>query len=815
MVVVRKTSGELRLCGDFKVTLNKFLLKDYHILPTFEELIAKIANGNKYTTLDLKDAYLQMSIDDESQELLTMVTPNGYYRYLRLPFGIVTAPIIFKQYMDDLLADCKDTAFYLDDVIITGKNDTEHIENIKQVLKKLQNAGLKVKTSKINFMKEKVSYLGYIIDQNRIHPDKNKIIAIQKYPTPKDRHDIKSFLGILNYYTRFISNLHGIIAELHNKTSKNVKWNWTKKDDALFEKAKGILILETDASNQGFGAVFLQKYNNGNEYPIAYTSRTLQDAENNYSTIDKEAKAIVNGVEKFHNYLKELRDETAKDPILRRVKILLNGTNIQNQAPELQAFRTRIDEIVNDDGILFWNGRLIISYSLQKGVLQILHTGHPAQPWERVHLDFAGPLDGFYWLVGIDAYSKWIEIDRIKDTTSKNLINRLEKWLTRYGVPRQIVTDNGPQFISNEFYKWCKNKNIQHIKTTLYHPRSNGLVERCIQTIKNLYFANREQTNDGEKCLNEVLVTCRNSEHSSTGRIPAKLFMGRRLNTLLDWVKPSITEKLETSVVKHNQLNKGIHRDFGKNELVWTKNPLEKGWHEGKIINQKVKFSYNVEEKDKIVRKHADQLRIREEPDETKSIIPIELSQKGRQPRYPTKERKPTKRLIDELDLDEVAGPYDELIKIPSIISDLSPTTGLSFNHKKCEFYMPNNLYSFPDNFSIIEKSNFTHLGSPLGGKAAMSKFTEDFLIKFDRLKKILGFLPTHHAFFLLKNFLYIPKILHAFRSTPLFQFPDMLLDLELKISLKSILNLKFSPICWMQAALPCKFGGIGFRSPP
>ncbi|CAK9291989.1 unnamed protein product [Gordionus sp. m RMFG-2023] len=178
-----------------------------------------------------------MSIE-ESQEFLTMVTPNGYYRYYDY---LISSRIIFQRYMDDLLGDCKDTAVYLEDVISTGKNDIEHAENIKQVLTKFQNAGLKVKKSKINFMKEKVSHFGYIIDENGIHPDKKKIIAIQKYPTPKDRHDIKSFLGILNFHTRFIPNLHGIIAELHNKTSKNVKWNWTKKDDTLFGKAKGIV----------------------------------------------------------------------------------------------------------------------------------------------------------------------------------------------------------------------------------------------------------------------------------------------------------------------------------------------------------------------------------------------------------------------------------------------------------------------------------------------------------------------------------------------------------------------------------------------
>ncbi|XP_054290006.1 uncharacterized protein K02A2.6-like [Macrosteles quadrilineatus] len=179
-VNVEKDDGSIRICGDFRVTLNPNLVPENAIIPTFEELTNKVAGGQEFSKIDLRDAYLQMEVTEEHRKYLVIATHSGYYRYKRLPFGISSSPGIFQRYMERLLAGIPQVGVLLDDIIITGKNKNEHLRNLREVLKRMKESGIKAKSSKCKFFEESVTYLGHTIDRNGIHPTEEKIKAIRE-----------------------------------------------------------------------------------------------------------------------------------------------------------------------------------------------------------------------------------------------------------------------------------------------------------------------------------------------------------------------------------------------------------------------------------------------------------------------------------------------------------------------------------------------------------------------------------------------------------------------------------------------------------
>ena len=149
-----------------------------------------------------------MRIDDKSKKLVTINTHRGLFEYNRLPFGVSTAPAIFQRTIDSLLQGIPNVCAYLDDILITGKSDEDHLQNLSAVLSKLQDAGLRLKKSKCNFLAESVEYLGHVISGKGLHPTKAKVLAVQNAPVPQNITQLKSFLGLINYYRKFLPDLH-------------------------------------------------------------------------------------------------------------------------------------------------------------------------------------------------------------------------------------------------------------------------------------------------------------------------------------------------------------------------------------------------------------------------------------------------------------------------------------------------------------------------------------------------------------------------------------------------------------------------------
>ena len=197
IVPVVKQDGTVRICGDYKVTVNKAAKVDTYPLPRVEDLLASIGNGEKFTKLDLAHAYLQIPLDEESKQYVVINTQKGLYKYNRLPFGIASAPAIFQRTMEGILQGIPNVSIYIDDILVTGDTEASHLETLSKVLDRLQAAGLKLKKSKCEFMRDSVEYLGYIISAQGIQPMKEKIRAVAEAPTPRNLTQLRSFLGLV------------------------------------------------------------------------------------------------------------------------------------------------------------------------------------------------------------------------------------------------------------------------------------------------------------------------------------------------------------------------------------------------------------------------------------------------------------------------------------------------------------------------------------------------------------------------------------------------------------------------------------------
>ena len=257
-------------------------------------------------------------MEEDSKKYLTINTHMGLFQYNRLVFGITSAPAIWQRTIDQVLEGTSGTSCILDDMIITGKNDDEHLANLEEVLRRLQAHGLRANKTKCEFFKEKITFCGHDIDSHGLHKSPEKVEAVLKAPRPSNVAELRSFLGLVNYYNRFLPNLSTVVHPLNQLLENNHQWKWTEQCETAFYNVKEMITSEQvlthydpslplrlacDASPVGIGAVLSHVMNDGTERPIAFASRTLTKTEQGYAQIDKEALAIIWGVKKFHVYL--------------------------------------------------------------------------------------------------------------------------------------------------------------------------------------------------------------------------------------------------------------------------------------------------------------------------------------------------------------------------------------------------------------------------------------------------------------------------------------------------------------------------------
>ena len=771
LVPVPKPTGEVRLCASYDVTVNPQLVVKQHPLPRAEDVFAGV-NGNVFCKLDLKNAYQQMKLDKESQDMTTVSTHRGLYRMCRLPFGIASCGALFQDAMERILGEQEGCKVYLDDVLVHGKDEKELLERLDGTLRKLKEHGLRLSREKCQFMKEEVLYLGWKISGQGIRPKDKGVEAVLNAPEPSDVQQLRSLLGSINYFAKLLPDLSTVLEPLYALTKKGAVWKWTRECREAVRAVKKMLAgprvlmtydpdlpvkLITDASSVGVGAALLHVLPDGTERPVAYASRSLTTTERKYAQVEKEAAAVAYGVSRFHHFLygrkftlvtdnralsrilgptkglpslaaarlqryalllatysysvelrksedmhvadslsrmsvpcskeeeREINEEgvvgchvmymdgtsqlitvqrvareTKRDPVLGRVLNYVRHGWPEETENDMRAYKQRQDELSTDFDCVLWGGRTVIPAKLRSAVLQELHQSHlgaakmknlarryvwwpgldaeiegtardckactekktappratlhpwePAsQPWERVHIDYAGPFQGTYLLIVYDSYSRWVEVSPVKETTTVRTVHELRDMCARFGVPAQIVSDNGPQFVSKEFAEFVENNGIKHIRVAPYHQSSNGAAERAVQTVKNALKTSARDGGTLASRLQRFLLAYRVAPHQTTGRSPAELMLGRQPRTRLDMLQPDLLRRVKDAQQNDAERHPGKNRSLQVDDGVWARCFTGKDkWRLGRIRAATGPRSFEVDMGDGVTwSRHADQL---------------------------------------------------------------------------------------------------------------------------------------------------------------------------------------------------------------
>ena len=257
--------------------LNKVIQRPKCQMPTLEELLPKLCKAKVFSTLDAKDGFYQISLDEASSKLTTFWTPFGRYRYLRMPFGISLAPEEFESNLQEKLADIDGVEVIRDDIIVMGFGETQeqalrnHDENMTKLLERARKVNLHLNSKKMNLKKHEVKFMDHIVSKDGLKPDPDKIKAVEEMPCPTSKQEVLTLLGFVNYLSKFLPRLSEVVQPLRDLTTKDAKFTWANKHDRAFKEVKKLVVnhtvlayheskevtIQCDASEKGLGAAIL------------------------------------------------------------------------------------------------------------------------------------------------------------------------------------------------------------------------------------------------------------------------------------------------------------------------------------------------------------------------------------------------------------------------------------------------------------------------------------------------------------------------------------------------------------------------------
>jgi hypothetical protein len=317
MVLVKKPN-KLRICLDPK-PLNTAINRAHYMMPTVEDILPKLTNARVFSVLDAKDGFWQIKLDNDSSHLTTFSTPYGRYRWLRMPFGISSAPEEFQRRQHEIVEDLHGVEVIADDYLIYGSGSTDeeasadHDKNLIRFMERARKVNLKINQQKMKFKMKSVSYMGHLITAGGLQASPEKIRAIIDLPMPENKKAVQRLLGCVRYLAKFLPRLSQVAEPLRRLTDKDAHWEWMEHHQDALDELKQLLTeapvlqyydvnkevtIQCDASESGLEATLLQE-----QKPVSFASRALTSAERNYAQIEKELLGIVFACERFDDYI--------------------------------------------------------------------------------------------------------------------------------------------------------------------------------------------------------------------------------------------------------------------------------------------------------------------------------------------------------------------------------------------------------------------------------------------------------------------------------------------------------------------------------
>lgn len=319
--IVDKKNGDIRPCGDYRA-LNSRTVMDRYPIPNIQEFTSQLHGSRIFSRIDLVKAFHQIPVHPSDIPKTALITPFGLFEYIRMPFGLRNSAQTFQRFIDEVTRGLEFCFAYIDDLLIASPDEETHQEHLRRLLTRLDEYGVQVNIAKSEFGKSSLPFLGHTVSAAGITPLQTKNDAIQQFPKPNTQRQLKEFLGMINYYNRFIRNCSLLLQPLYAfikpaKRGQSITLQWTPAADTAFTAAKQALAdvatltfpspdaptsIATDASNTGVGAV-LQQFTDDAWKPVSFFSKKFTRAEAKYSTFDRELLAIYKAVKRFRYFI--------------------------------------------------------------------------------------------------------------------------------------------------------------------------------------------------------------------------------------------------------------------------------------------------------------------------------------------------------------------------------------------------------------------------------------------------------------------------------------------------------------------------------
>jgi len=765
IVCVTKPNGSLRLCLDPK-DLNAAIKRPHHVMPTLDDVLPKLKGGKFFSILDARSGYWNIKLSTESSYLTTFATPFGRYRFLRLPFGLVCAQDVFQKKVDETFGDLPGVTGIADDIVVWGTDGPDHDANLKRVLDRARETGIRLNAEKLKVKCEKIAFFGNVIGANGLEPHSAKLAAINNMNPPQDVKELETFLGLATYLGRFTPQLAELAAPLRDLCKKDVLFSWQQAQQDAFDKLKKELLssrvlkffdtakpvtIQVDASMRGLGAALLQEHG-----PIEYASKTLSDTESRYSNIEREMLGVLFGLERFHYYaygrpvsvetdhkpleaifkkhldkapprisrmmlriqkydvtikyvpgkeilladalsrvnpcsgdeikdlqisvheihsglnatpmrIKSIQEATSNDTTLQMLaQTIQKGWPDQHSQcnPQLMPFWNYRDELYVADGMVLKGCRIIIPDVLQSEALRQLHCAHqgaeksklrarsaifwaninkdidemirkcticqkyqagnakepliphdvPKRPWHKLGIDLFYLRNENYLLLA-DYGSKFPIVKKLKTTSSREVINRLKEIFSEHGIPETLISDNGPQFSAAEFKEFAQEYGFDHTTSSPLYPQSNGFIERCVQTVKNIM----KKCHDSRSDINMALLCLRTTPVSHNIPAPCMVLNNRLYKTNIPTASQTTHINWNPDSLESRQERQKSYHDKGAKDLsllvpdqpVGVLDPVNKTWSPGTILRAaETPRSYHVESNGATYRRNRRHIRV-------------------------------------------------------------------------------------------------------------------------------------------------------------------------------------------------------------